>query len=181
MNICVYCGSSKGNNPAIVEKAAEFGAQLAKNNHTLIYGGASIGIMGALANSVMENGGEVIGVIPRALFHKEVAHQGISELIKVDDMHQRKSAMAEFADAFVAFPGGFGTMEELFEIITWNQIGIFKKPVTIMNLAGFYDPLIEMIDKAVLAGFIKSENREIIQVAETLEECLEFCEVHQTE
>lgn len=181
MNICVYCGSSDGNDPAILEKARGFGAMIAKNNHTLIYGGASIGIMGTLANSVLEHGKKVIGVIPRALFQKEVAHQGITELITVDDMHQRKSTMAEFADAFVAFPGGFGTMEELFEIITWNQLGIFKKPVTIMNLDGFYDPLIEMIDKAVDSGFIKPKNREIVQVAETLEECLEFCEVHQAE
>ena len=180
MNICVYCGSSDGNNPDFLSHAKLFGSMLANNDHTLIYGGASIGIMGCLADSVMEHGGKVIGVIPRSLFQKEVAHPGITELIEVDDMHQRKSAMAEFADAFVAFPGGFGTMEELFEIITWNQIGIFEKPVTIMNVDGFYDPLIAMIDHALDTEFIKKECREIIQVAETLDECLEFCASEST-
>ncbi len=181
MNICVYCGSSNGNSAEILKQAKEFGALIAGNGHALIYGGASIGVMGTLADSVMDHGGHVIGVIPRALFHKEVAHQGITELIEVDDMHQRKSAMADLADAFVAFPGGFGTMEELFEIITWNQIGIFEKPVTIMNIDGFYDSLITMIDKAVNTGFIRPDNLNIINIAETLDECLEFCEVHQAE
>ncbi len=176
MNICVYCGSSPGNNPDIVDKAQEFGKLMAERGHSLIYGGSSLGIMGTIADSVMVNGSEVIGVIPENLFKKEVAHRGITRLITVKDMHQRKSHMAELADAFVAFPGGFGTMEELFEIITWNQIGILNKPVTIMNLSGYYDALMKMIDHAVDSGFIKPKNREIIQVAETLEECLELCE-----
>ena len=176
MNICIYCGSSPGNNPEIVSSAKKFGKLLSDNGHTLIYGGSSLGIMGAIADTVMVNGGEVIGVIPENLFRKEVAHQGITRLITVKDMHQRKSHMAELADAFVAFPGGFGTMEELFEIITWNQIGLLKKPVTVMNLNGYYDSLVKMIDQAVDAGFIKPDNRKIVKVAETLEQCLEFCE-----
>jgi len=176
MNICVYCGSSSGNSPDIINRAGEFGKLLAENGHNLIYGGSSLGIMGTIADSVMINGGEVIGVIPENLFSKEVAHRGITRLITVKDMHQRKSHMAELADAFVAFPGGFGTMEELFEIITWNQIGLLNKPVTIMNLNGYYNSLIEMINQSVEAGFIKPKNREIVQVAETLEECLELCE-----
>lgn len=176
MNICVYCGSSSGNNPDIINRAGEFGKLLAENNHNLIYGGSSLGIMGTIADSVMINGGEVIGVIPENLFSKEVAHRGITRLITVKNMHQRKSHMAELADAFVAFPGGFGTMEELFEIITWNQIGLLNKPVTIMNLNGYYNSLIEMMDQSVEAGFIKPENRKIVQVAETLEECLELCD-----
>ncbi len=176
MNICVYCGSSPGNHPAIIEKAKEFGRLMAERGHNLVYGGSSLGIMGTIADSVMVNGSEVIGVIPENLFSKEVAHRGITRLITVKDMHQRKSHMAELADAFVAFPGGFGTMEELFEIITWNQIGILNKPVTIMNLNGYYDALAKMIDHAVDSGFIKPKNREIVQVAETLERCLEFCE-----
>lgn len=149
---------------------------MAENGHNLVYGGSSLGIMGVIADSVMLHGGEVIGVIPENLFSKEVAHTGITRLITVKDMHQRKSHMAELSDAFVAFPGGFGTMEELFEIITWNQIGLLKKPVTIMNIDGFYDNLIRMIDHATASGFIKEKNREILQVAETLEQCLQFCE-----
>lgn len=176
MNICVYCGSSPGNSPQIIERAKEFGRLMAERNHTLIYGGSSLGIMGTVADSVMVHGSEVIGVIPENLFSKEVAHRGITRLITVKDMHQRKSHMAELADAFVAFPGGFGTMEELFEIITWNQIGLLNKPVTVMNLDGFYDSLVQMIDHAVDSGFIKPKNREIVQVAETLEHCLELCE-----
>lgn len=149
---------------------------MAENGHNLVYGGSSLGIMGVIADSVMLHGGEVIGVIPENLFSKEVAHTGITRLITVKDMHQRKSHMAELSDAFVAFPGGFGTMEELFEIITWNQIGLLKKPVTIMNIDGFYDNLIRMIDHATASGFIKEKKREILQVAETLEQCLQFCE-----
>ena len=176
MNICVYCGSSPGKNKTILDQAQKFGRLMAERGHNLVYGGSSLGVMGVIADSVMLNGGEVIGVIPENLFSKEVAHTGITRLITVKDMHQRKSHMAELADAFVAFPGGFGTMEELFEIITWNQIGILKKPVTIMNIDGFYNKLIDMIDHAAETGFIKPKNREIIQVAETLEQCLQFCE-----
>jgi len=176
MNICVYCGSSPGKNRNIIEQAQKFGRLMTENGHNLVYGGSSLGVMGVIADSVMLNGGEVIGVIPENLFSKEVAHTGITRLITVKDMHQRKSHMAELSDAFVAFPGGFGTMEELFEIITWNQIGILKKPVTIMNIDGFYDNLIRMIDHAAVSGFIKEKNREILQVAETLEQCLQFCE-----
>lgn len=179
MNICVYCGSSNGNNKGILEQSQKFGRLLAERGHNLIYGGSSLGIMGIIADSVMLHQGEVIGVIPENLFRKEVAHQGITRLITVKDMHQRKSHMAELADAFVAFPGGFGTMEELFEIITWNQIGILNKPVTIMNLDGFYDPLIDMINRSVETGFIKQKNSQIVQIAETLEQCLEFCEVNK--
>jgi len=175
MNICVYCGSSRGNDTSIHRQSEEFARQLSNKGHRLIYGGGSIGIMGILANTVIENGGEVIGVIPKDLFRKEVAHQGITELITVEDMHQRKSTMADLADAFVALPGGFGTLEELFEIITWNQIGIFKKPVVVLNLNGFFDPIIQMIEQAIDAGFIKPRNGEILNVAQTIEECFDLC------
>lgn len=144
--------------------------------HNLVYGGASRGIMGTLADSVMQNGGEVVGVIPKNLFKREIAHPGITKLITVDGMHQRKSIMADRADAFLALPGGFGTLEELFEIITWNQIGLINKPVVVYNFDGYFDSLIKMIDHAVDSGFIKPKNREILQVAEKLEECLKFCE-----
>lgn len=150
---------------------------MCKRGLHLVYGGASRGIMGVLADSVMNNGGEVVGVIPKNLFKKEVAHQGITELITVDGMHQRKSIMADRADAFLALPGGFGTLEELFEIITWNQIGLINKAVVVYNFDGYFDSLIKMIDHAVDTGFIKPGNRKILRVAETLEECLEFCEL----
>lgn len=177
MNICVYCGSSEGNHSSILEAVKEFGECLAEHHIRLIYGGSSIGIMGCLANSVMNSGGEVTGVIPQGLFRKEVAHEGITELITVADMHERKSTMANLADAFVALPGGFGTLEELFEIITWNQIGIFNKQVVIYNINGFYDSLISMIDQSVGAGFIQPKNRNIVKIAETAEQCLRFCKV----
>jgi cytokinin riboside 5'-monophosphate phosphoribohydrolase len=174
MNICVYCGSSTGNDSDILDYAEQFGKMIAKNGHHLIYGGASIGVMGTLANSVMKHGGEVTGVIPANLFRKEVGHTGITKLITVSDMHERKSTMADLADAFVALPGGFGTLEELFEIITWNQIGLLRKPVTVFNPNGFYEHLIQMIDHAVDTGFIKPESRAILNEARTLEECLIF-------
>ncbi len=176
MNICVYCGSSAGNDPSIIEQAEEFGRQIGFHGHRLIYGGASIGIMGRLADAVMSAGGDVIGVIPRDLFRREVPHQRITELIAVDDMHQRKSEMASRADAFVALPGGFGTLEELLEIITWNQIGILKKPVVVLNLNGFFDPLLAMIDNAMATGFIKPKNGDILNVAHSVDECLKQCE-----
>jgi cytokinin riboside 5'-monophosphate phosphoribohydrolase len=174
MNICVYCGSSPGNDSDIITCAKQFGRLIATNGHRLIYGGASIGVMGTLADSVMMHGGEVTGVIPANLFRKEVGHTGITKLITVNDMHERKSTMANLADAFVALPGGFGTLEELFEIITWNQIGLLRKPVTVFNPNGFYEHLIRMIDHAVDTGFIKPESRNILNEAKTLEECLEF-------
>lgn len=173
MKICVYCGSSDGNDPAILDMATDFGYQLAQQNIGLVYGGSSLGVMGTLADAVMDNGGEVYGVIPRNLFSKEVAHTGITKLITVKDMHERKSVMAELADAFAALPGGFGTMEELFEIITWNQIGILSKPVTLLNWNEFYTPLIDMIHHATDAGFIRQENIDILQTAETVDECIQ--------
>lgn len=177
MNICVYCGSSSGKSQNITEQAISLGELMCERGHNLVYGGASRGIMGVLADSVMNHGGEVVGVIPKNLFKREVAHQGITELITVDGMHQRKSIMADRADAFLALPGGFGTLEELFEIITWNQIGIISKPVVVYNMDGYFNSLIQMIDHAVDTGFIKPKNRKILRVAETLEECLEFCEL----
>lgn len=172
--LCVYCGSSDGNDPEIKEVAMHLGKSLANYGIELVYGGSSLGIMGAIANSVMEHGGLVTGVIPTGLFKKEVAHQGITRLITVRNMHERKSTMADLADAFLALPGGFGTLEELFEIITWNQIGIFSKPVALFNYKGFYNPLIQMIKKASDCGFISRENRELLQVAETLDQCIRF-------
>ena len=178
MYICVYCGSSSGHDPAILQQAEELGKIMAHRGHHLVYGGSSIGVMGTLANAVMREGGEVTGVIPKGLFKKEVAHQSITTLITVKNMHERKYTMSDRADAFLALPGGFGTLEELFEIITWNQLEIIEKPVTLFNINGFFDPLIEMIHKAEDAGFIRPENRKILQVAETLEDCLRFSQAN---
>lgn len=172
--LCVYCGSSDSIDPDIKEAAMHLGEKIANHGIELVYGGSSLGIMGAIANSVMEHGGCVTGVIPTGLFKKEVAHQGITRLITVRNMHERKSTMADLADAFLALPGGFGTLEELFEIITWNQIGIFSKPVALFNHKGFYNPLIQMIKNASDSGFISRKNRELLQVAETLEQCIRF-------
>lgn len=172
--LCVYCGSSDGNDPEIRNIASELGKMLANQGVGLVYGGSSLGIMGILANAVMENGGTVTGVIPSGLFKKEVAHQGITRLITVRNMHERKSTMADLADAFLALPGGFGTLEELFEIITWNQIGIISKPVTLFNFKGFYTPLIRMIDQASESGFIRDKNKTILNIAETLDQCIRF-------
>lgn len=175
MRICVYCGSSPGNKPGILNAAKELGKKMANRDIELVYGGSSLGVMGTLADAVMENGGRVTGVIPGNLFSKEVAHTGITELITVKDMHERKSKMAALATAFVAMPGGFGTMEELFEIITWNQIGIIQKPVTVLNIDGFYDPLLFMIQQAEKAGFIRKKNIAILQEATTVDMCLDIC------
>lgn len=172
MKICVYCGSSDGHDSSILKMAEDFGRELAHQNIGLVYGGSSLGVMGTLANAVMDNGGEVTGVIPENLFSKEVAHTGITELITVADMHERKFTMADLSDAFVALPGGFGTMEELFEIITWNQIGIIDKPVTLLNWNGFYTPLLDMIHHAAEAGFIRQENIDILQTAQTVDDCI---------
>ena len=176
MNICIYCGSSPGRDKEIREQASNLGRLIAERGHHLVYGGSSLGVMGIVADAVMENNGEVIGIIPKGLFNKEVAHQGITTLITVENMHQRKYMMAERADAFLALPGGFGTLEELFETITWNQLGIHDKPVTLFNLNGFFNPLIKMIDHSQNMGFIKPENRKIFKIAETLEQCLRFSE-----
>lgn len=175
MNICVYCGSSEGKDPGIPEMARNFGTELARRNIGLVYGGSSLGVMGVLADAVMREGGRVTGVIPKNLFSKEVAHTGITELMTVKDMHERKYTMADLSDAFIALPGGFGTMEELFEIITWNQIGIHQKPVSLLNYNGFYNSLLDMIRYAHKTGFIRKKNLGILQVASTVEECIEQC------
>ncbi len=164
--MCVYCGSAPGNSDVYTYVAAELGKMLAESNIELVYGGASIGVMGAIANAVMEHGGKVTGIIPHGLFKREVAHKGITSLLVVDSMHERKALMAQMADALVTLPGGYGTLEELFEMVTWNQIGIHSKPIFLLNTLGFYDPLLQFIDHTVKQGFIREGQRDIITVAE---------------
>ena len=160
--IAVYCGSSNGNDPTFVACAHEFGSLLARSGIAVVYGGGNVGLMGAVADGALRSGGEVHGVITKALEVKELAHHGLTSLIVVDTMHERKAAMADRSDAFVALPGGFGTYDELFEVITWTQLGIHEKPCGILNHGGFFDELIAFIDKATSAGFVKQPHRDTV-------------------
>lgn len=171
--ICVFCGSSKGKHPIYKEAAVTLGKLMAENDITLVYGGGGIGLMGEIANAVMNNNGRVIGVIPRFLAEKELGHQQISELILTDSMHQRKQKMAELADGFIALPGGFGTLEELCEILTWVQLSIIEKPIAVLNTDGFFDSLLSLFDNMVDQGFLKKSNQEILLQAKTPSEIIE--------
>jgi uncharacterized protein (TIGR00730 family) len=162
--VCVFCGSSVGNHPAYAEVAQAMGAVLAKRGIGLVYGGGNVGLMGVIANAVMAHGGEAIGVIPQSLADREVAHAGITQLHVVDSMHARKAMMAELSDGFVAMPGGVGTFEEFFEVVTWTQLGVHRKPCGLLNVQGFYTPLAAFIDQAVSEGFIKPVHRAAIVV-----------------
>ena len=160
--VCVFCGSSSGAKPAYQVVAQELGAHIANRELTLVYGGGDVGLMGTVADAAMKAGGRVIGVIPKSLADKEVAHRGISELHVVDSMHQRKAMMANLADAFIAMPGGFGTLEEFCEIVTWSQLGFHQKPCGILNVEGYFDALLQQFDRGVDDSFIRSEHREIV-------------------
>ena len=165
-SICVYCGSSDKTDPAYIEAAYELGQVIASREIELIYGAGSTGLMGAVANGTLQNGGEVTGVIPEIFNTPNLVHQGLTRLEIVDNMHVRKARLAELADAFVALPGGFGTLEELFEILTWAQIGLHQKPVGLLNIRQYFNPLITMIDKASAEGFIYSEHKALFSSAE---------------
>ena len=163
-SIAVYCGSSNGVDPGYMECARDFGALLAGEGIALVYGGGNVGLMGAVADGALCAGGEVHGVITEALRVKELAHLELTSLAVVDTMHERKAAMADRADAFVALPGGFGTFDELFEVITWTQLGIHEKPCGMLNHKGFFDDLVAFIDKTTAAGFIKPVHRDTVVV-----------------
>lgn len=171
--LCVFCGSSVGNQAAYIEAAEAMGRLLAKRRIGLVYGGGHVGLMGVIANAVLDGGGEAIGVIPQALFDREIGHTGITDLRVVDSMHTRKAMMAELADAFVALPGGVGTFEEFFEAVTWTQLGLHRKPCGLLNVAGFYAPLAAFIDQAVSEGFIKPIHRAAIVVDDDPERLLD--------
>ena len=164
--VCVFCGSNAGTRPEYGIAAQRLAAVLARRGLGLVYGGGNIGLMGMLADSMLQAGGEVIGVIPQSLVAKEVAHRGLTELRIVDTMHQRKAMMNELSDAFVALPGGFGTLDELFEILTWSQLGIHGKPVGLLNASGYYDSLLTMLDHAVEERFLRPAHRELV-IADT--------------
>jgi hypothetical protein len=162
--ICVYCGSSDGARLLYAEAAKAFGRALVKADLALVYGGGKVGLMGVIANEVMAAGGRAIGVIPELLVNKEVGHDGLTELHVVPDMHQRKKMMADLSDAFVAMPGGAGTLEELFEVFTWAQLGYHQKPVAVLNIDGFYDPLVSMLRHTVDEGFMQQKYFDILQI-----------------
>ena len=165
--VCVFCGSSQGRRAEYGAAAAALGTLLAQRRISLVYGGGNIGLMGVVANACLAAGGKVIGVIPEALVGREVAgerveHSGVTRLEIVDSMHTRKARMAELADGFIALPGGFGTFEELFEILTWAQLGFHHKPVGLLNVAGYFDPLLKLCDQAVTEGFLRADNRSLL-------------------
>ena len=163
-SICVFCGSSEGNDPAILEQAKVLGTQLAANNITLVYGGSQLGIMGAVAKASLNQGGKGIGIIPEFLKTKEIVYTDLDEVITTQNMHERKLKMQEVSDGFITLPGGFGTFEELFEIITWSQLGLHHKPIGLLNINGFYDHLIAMLDEMVNRGFLSAKNRQLLIV-----------------
>jgi len=177
-NICVFCGSSSGKKEIYLDAASQLGKKIAENNWQLIYGGGNIGLMGAVADAVLESGGKVTGVIPDFLMKKEVGHENLTSLEVVDSMHTRKNRMAELADAFVAMPGGFGTLEELAEIITWVQLDLVNKPVILLNLNGYYDNLIAQLRVMLEEGFTNQSNFNIIKIASEPEEVITLLKSH---
>jgi uncharacterized protein (TIGR00730 family) len=160
--VCVFCGSSSGNRDDYRTVTTALAAELIRRGIGVVYGGACVGLMGLLADEVLARGGEVIGVIPGAMVDREIAHRGLTDLRIVDSMHERKAMMAGLADAFIALPGGFGTFEEFCEAVTWTQLGLHQKRCGLLNVAGFYDPLLALFDRAVADGFLKPENRAIV-------------------
>jgi uncharacterized protein (TIGR00730 family) len=171
--VCVYCGSSPGKRPEYAAAAVEMGKALVRRGLALVYGGGNVGLMGIVADSVLAEGGTAIGIIPEALMDKEVGHRGLTELHVVRNMHERKQMMADRADAFIAMPGGVGTYEELFETFTWLQLGYHAKPIALLNVAGFYDGMIDFLQHAVDEGFMKPQYSGLLSVAQTPEAVLE--------
>jgi uncharacterized protein (TIGR00730 family) len=175
--ICVYCASSDGARPEYLAAAREMGRVLAARGLTLLYGGARLGLMGAMADAALAEGGEVIGVMPHGLVEREVAHRGLTTLLVVDSMHERKATMAAQADAFIAMPGGLGTLEELFETWTWAQLGVHRKPVGLLDVAGYWRPLVAMMDHVSAEGFFRGDHRDWLEIAESPEALLDRIEV----
>lgn len=177
--VCLFCGSSSGAAPEYAQAATQLGQRLARARVGLVYGGGRVGLMGAAADAALAHGGEVIGVIPQAICELEVEHRGVSELHVVESMHERKQLMHDLSDAFVTLPGGHGTFDELFETITWLQLGYHQKPVGLLNVAGYYDGLLAMLDHALAQGFLTPHVRELLLVERELEPLLERLEAWQ--
>jgi uncharacterized protein (TIGR00730 family) len=178
-SLCVYCGSSPGRQPAYLDAARSLAASLVRRRIRLVYGGARVGVMGALADAVLAAGGSVTGVIPRALAGKEIAHSGLSELIVTDSMHTRKTIMAERSDACIALPGGVGTLEELFEAWTWTQLGFHRKPCGLLNVVGYFDALIQFVDHSVAEGYMTRVHRDILLVDDEVDTLLDRLEAFE--
>ena len=177
--VCVFCGSKAGRDDRYRQDARELGMLLARGGFGLVFGGGSVGLMGVLADAALEAGGEVIGVLPRMLATKELLHTGVSDMRLTADMHERKALMAELADVFIALPGGYGTFEELFEVITWAQLGIHRKTIGLLNTAGYFDPLAGLIDHAIQEGFVKQSHRGLIVIEDRPETLLTKLQSHE--
>ncbi len=173
MNVAIYCGSQTGKSPIYMEKAKELGAQLASASIGIVYGGSNVGLMGAVADAALANNGKVIGIMPEHLQKREIAHLHLTEIHFVDSMHVRKKKMIDLSDAFIALPGGCGTLDEYFEVFTWAQIGLHNNPVILYNINGFYDALILHFNKMIEEGFIREEQSDILQVATSAEGILD--------
>lgn len=161
-SICVFCGSNFNGDPVLLQAVEELSDLMVKKDIALVYGGGRVGVMGLIANQIMQKGGKAIGVIPEFLMNKEVGHEGLSELIITENMHQRKQKMADLSDGVITLPGGYGTMEEFFEVLTWLQLGLHQKPIGLLNVGGFYDPLLQQLDVMVAQKFLKPINRELV-------------------
>lgn len=175
-NVCVYCGSRKPQKAEISNQAHQLGAGIASRDWTVVYGGGKVGMMGIIADAALESGGEVIGVIPTHLKKAEVVHLGLTKLHETQDMHTRKALMESLSDAFVVLPGGFGTLDEFFEILTWRQLGIHRKPIFLVNIDGYFNGLMQFVDQALSEDFIRKESTQLFSVVESVDECLEMLE-----
>lgn len=174
--VCVYCGVSSTRDPAVETEVRTFGREIARRGIALVYGGSSLGLMGALADEVLAAGGKVTGVIPKTLVGREAAHRGLTDLKVVATMHEREQTMADLADAFVAFPGGYGTLTEVTEMITWKQFGIHGKPIVIANIGGYFDPLLQQLEVAILHHYARPEDKILWAVAESTKAILTLLE-----
>ena len=171
-SVCVFCGSAPGRDPRFIAAARDTGSLLATRGVTLVYGGGHVGMMGAVADAALAAGGQVVGVIPQHLMRPEVAHRGLSELIVVESMHQRKRLMADRADGFLALPGGYGTLDETFEMVTWLQLGLQRKPLVLINVQGYFDPLLQWVRQAVDAGFVHASQAHLLRAEATPQQAL---------
>ncbi len=170
--LCIFCGSSTGHDPDFAQMAHDAARAVVGAGFGVVYGGGNVGLMGAVADGALSAGGEVIGVIPRALATREIAHEGVSMLHVVESMHERKAMMVDLSDAFIALPGGYGTMDEFHEVLTWRQLGLHDKPIGLLNARGFYDPLLSQFDRMQKDGFLHGESRKLFVTASTIEELL---------
>ena len=178
-SVCIYCGSSPGDNPAYMDSARAMGQLIAQRGYRLVYGGGHVGLMGAAADAALQAGGEVIGVIPQDILDKEVGHGGVTELITVNSMHERKMKMALLSDSFIALPGGIGTLEEIVEVFTWSQLGFHSKACGILNIEGYFDPLLTLLDHMVESRFLRQEHRDQLLCGDSPEDILGQVTAHK--